>query len=486
MRDLLKYFIAGVAGAFGFAPFYLWPFYMLSICVLFISIWQENDRKKALLCGFSWGFGINFAGLCWIGNALLIEPEKFMWLLPIACIAFPLFISIYNLLFALLIARVKKPRKYFFAFVVAFSVTEYLRGILFTGFPWNLSAHIFASNPPIASIASLIGSYGAGIVYIFLFCIPGYFYISRYKRCSLIVGALLTSLLYGIDYFVTMPSVRFRDGITIRLVQPNIEQKYKNNAAYAKDHFEKLLNMSLRKPRPTCAIWPEAAIPWAIPAINNVPPNRKVPIVAGAVCVSDSGIYNGIVSWNKAGVRNIYNKLHLLPFGEYFPFRKILQKVFPEWMIRKVTPGDKDFSSVDLWNGEIIDPVSFANLPPFRAMICYESIFPLSLYSCYGAKWILVITNDAWFGNSPGPHQHLASSVFRAIESGLPLVRVANSGISCLIDPYGRIVQSIGLEKEGALDVSLPFERLGTPYMKYGDYSFFGIVAILFMFAILL
>ena len=366
-------------------------------------------------------------------------------------------------------------------FVVAWGLIEYLRGILFTGFPWNLTVHIFANSPVLCYFSSLIGSYGLSVLYILLFSIAGFLYIKNLKRNAYLYILFLYCGMTLCENIIKMPDTKYNNGTILRLVQPNILQKQKNNYLYANNIFQKLMSLSLRAGKPTYIIWPEAAIPWCIKEVNKFPSNKKIPIISGAVYICDKGqkkAYNSIVLWNRKGFSMIYKKSHLVPFGEYFPLRSLFERVFPSWMMRKVTPGNIDISF-----GEPGIDIKVLGLTPFKALICYESIFPQRINSFSKAEWMLILTNDAWFGKSSGPYQHMAIAVLRAIESGMPVIRVANTGISCAIDSYGRLIASIGLDIENYMDVQLPSCLERTFYSKYGETGFFIILIFLLTLA---
>jgi apolipoprotein N-acyltransferase len=183
-------------------------------------------------------------------------------------------------------------------------------------------------------------------------------------------------------------------------------------------------------------------------------------------------IWNSLVGIDQAArIVFVYDKIHLLPFGEYLPLRGLLSLIGLE----KLAAGAVDFSP----GKPDIAPITVAGLPPFRALICYEVVFPGEITGDDRPAWLLNITNDAWFGDSPGPHQHFAMARVRAVEQGMALVRAANTGISALVDPYGRVIESLGLGRRGVIDGGLPKPLPAPPYARWGNSVFWALVAFL-------
>jgi apolipoprotein N-acyltransferase len=260
-------------------------------------------------------------------------------------------------------------------------------------------------------------------------------------------------------------------GVRLRLVQPNIPQDLKWDPQRLEGNFRVALELS-RAPASTAVthvIWPETAVPFVlaaeparVAALAAVTPPGGL-LVTGAiraVRLADASVraWNSLQAVDAEGrIVATYDKFHLVPFGEYVPFRGLLS-------IAKITPGNLDFTP-----GPGLVTLDLPGLPPVSPLICYEIIFPdeVALRAPRPA-WLLNLTNDAWFGISSGPYQHFAAARFRAVEEGLPVVRAANNGISAVVDPYGRVVARLGLGATGVVDSDLPGALVAPPYARWG------------------
>ena len=265
-------------------------------------------------------------------------------------------------------------------------------------------------------------------------------------------------------------------GVWLRLVQPSIPQEAKWQEALRRRNLQQQVDLSIRPAArtPTHIIWAETAIPYLIGETDTlrlalghiVPPDGA--LIAGAIrrgfdAAGNMQVYNSLYALNGNGnIAGIYDKVHLVPFGEYLPLRRWLHPLGLDAVAA---------SGIDFSPGTSTDPLLIAGLPPVRPLICYEAIFPDEIAGPgqVRAGLLLNITNDAWFGYSSGPYQHFASARMRAVEQGLPLVRDANDGISAIVDPYGRVIASLGLEKVGVVDGPLPAALPPTPYVRWGD-----------------
>jgi apolipoprotein N-acyltransferase len=290
-----------------------------------------------------------------------------------------------------------------------------------------------------------------------------------------VIGAALLVLLPGVAGAVRlkMSPIAVTE-IWLRMVQPSIPQTMKWEPGTAESNLRRLLDLSnASSPRPIAAIiWPEAATPFLLERdatvrrkIGSVVPEQGY-LITGALRGNPPPgavvqIWNSIEALNADGdVVARYDKTHLVPFGEYIPLRDVLP-------FKKITPG-----AIDLSAGQGPHTISLPQLPPFAAAICYEAIFPGAIVNEQERPdWILNLTNDAWYGRSSGPFQHLASVRTRAVEEGLPIVRVANNGISAVIDAVGRVRVRINLDTIGYADVVLPAPGEPTLYSRAGDWG---------------
>ncbi len=388
------------------------------------------------------------------------------------------------------------PLQYMVSFGLLWNLLEVAQGHLFTGFPWNLTAYIWHHCPEMMQGAAFLGSYGLGFCTVMLFLVPlGFFLHKRAPFLQAIKGYYLCgAILCGI-YCAGAYRLRevptFHKGIFFRLVQPCISQKEKINPALAHRHFALLVDLSRQSSMGTIThvLWPESAVPWTLTPqhVKNFPEiMREVTLLTGV------GYADG-EAWNSLLVKSphlpgeiVYHKHHLLPLGEYMPCRALLETFVPTEWVQKITPGKRDFShgSTAAINGTVVS--SLPGTPPFRPFICYESIFPstISPWQEQRPQWIFVMTNDAWFGNSPGPYQHFVSACFRSVEEGLPLLRVANTGISAVVDPWGRVIHILPLDMRGCIDTELPHALPSTVYSRFGISIWgilWGICALIFL-----
>lgn len=391
-------------------------------------------------------------------------------------------------------------------FAACFAVAEWLRGHLFTGFPWNLQANVWGWSDSLVQSVSLIGSYGLGILTVFAAASfvtfterpqpgrqpgpqhgpqPGRGNISPLTLPSLSVSLLLGLFVFGLVR-LNGADVSYHPDLRMRIVQANIPQAEKWERGKWRDNFVRHIRLSMDLHGGlegiTHVIWPETAVPYFIGSepsrrhlVARALGNRPV-VITGAPRVEERGVrpvyYNSVHAIGPdAELLASYDKAHLVPFGEYLPFRDFLNN----FGLEKFTPGAVDFSS-----GPGLRTITIPGLPAFGPLICYEVIFPGDAVADEEPpEWLLNLTNDGWFGTSPGPYQHLVMTRFRAAEEGLPILRAAGTGISAVIDPYGRIINSIGLNKEGAIDSGLPRALDGTTsYARFGD-LFFALLIVL-------
>lgn len=488
-------FLFGALAALAFAPTNLLITAIIGFTVLFLHLDQEKSSKKLFWLGWSFAFGHFVVGFYWIAISLLVDIVKFGWLIPFAVSLIPAAMAIYVGLAALLSQKISRYFKLaklerILIFAIFWVGFEYLRASLFSGFPWNLMGYVFVPTNNIAQLASIIGIYGLSLLALLTCILPALLceikngkieliLLKQNNRNFAIIGIwilILASIaIWGNHRSNSVPLTSAKNG-NIRIVQPNIEQTYKWDPKYKYQSFIKNVELSLKDAKSkniNYVIWSESSIPYLLDsqalelldAIKKaVPPNGFV--ISGALRAEfkEDGevdrVFNSVAVINDQGkITDIYDKRHLVPFGEYVP----LQKYLP--FISKITDGAEGFASGV--ESKTIKPVS--DLPGFHPLICYEVIFSGLINDVKERPdFLLNVTNDAWFGRSSGPYQHLAMAQIRSIEYGLPLIRAANTGISAFIDPYGRIVSKMPLNKEGFLDVKL-FEKLDkTIYDKYG------------------
>ena len=501
-------FAAGLLGALAMAPFHLFPLLVLPYTFLLLALRQpELTRRRAFFLSFMTGFGIHLGGLFWIANAMLVANSPFLWAYPFALTGLPILFALYHgvvgLLFRRFLAKKNPPiLAQWLYFSVLIALMEYVRGFLFTGYPWNLPGYGWMELPVVQSLA-LFGPYALTLLTILLASVPALFYGStgwqwRNRTALRVSGAMVLIFMVlgaGGMYRLTqktdiVPHVR------VAVIQPNIDQGEKWDGNKRKDHFNKLLRLS--RPRDqvdqaandkmaTLIVWPETALSGsmldsdaAIKAFENMldAHGAQTTLFSGTLRSEEDesgkrAYFNSLMSW-RAGMTNdltpqtIYDKSHLVPFGEYMPFEKQLN----------LSPvvGYSGFAA-----GGGVTTQKVPGAPPFSPLICYEVVFPHAVVDQNNRPgWMLNVTNDGWYGNSPGPYQHWELVRARSIEEGLPSVRSANTGISGVIDGYGRIIAKAGYNEAAALYAPLPKALPPTPYAQYGELFFAALLMLIY------
>lgn len=470
---LLMCFATGALAVVCFAPHYWWPAGFFALPVFYLLLENAPSRKQCILRGFAFGYGHFMAGTYWISNALLVDAEKFGWLAPFSVFGLSAVFALWFALFGLLFwwQRTGDTFTNLLRFIILWVVIEYLRTLGMFGFPWNLAGYAMLAVKPIAQLASVIGVYGLSFVAIATALLPA-FWIKRTGRlataCLAIV--LATGFVYGLKR-LQLPGNETQ--VALRVVQPNIPQSLKwsqDGRVISLQTHSELSGADAGDKVAPILIWSETALPftlygdspWPQRLAALVPPQGI--LLTGAVRGDDTQekrkLWNSLVAIDGTGeVEAAYDKHQLVPFGEFVPLRNILP-------LDKITPGDTDFS-----RGNGPRTLRVEGVPPFSPLVCYEIIFPWIVADKHDRpEWILNVTNDAWYGDSSGPYQHLAAARMRAIEQGLPVVRAANTGISAVFDGYGRIVQYIPLNEQGVIDQVLPSTLVPTFYARYGEW----------------
>jgi apolipoprotein N-acyltransferase len=480
-------FTAGAVSALAMAPFNAWPVLFLTFPVLVFLIDGIASRGWSGLVaaadiGWWFGFGYFLAGLYWLGYAFLVDAATFGWLLPFAVIGLPAILAIYTAV-GVAAARLlwQRGTVRILALAVCLTASEWLRGHLFTGFPWNAFGYALTAPLALAQAASVLGLWGLTFIAVAVAASPAtLFDQSAKKRRPLLPLALavLTLAALGSAGAVRLARnpTRLVDGVHLRIMQPNLQQDVRFNYAARHEVVDHYLALSARQglDQVTHLIWPESPFPFFLTReadafaqiARALPPNTL--LFTGAMRLADpdnpaqSGVYNSIyVIDHQGAIRAVYDKVHLVPFGEYLPFEEILERIG----LQTLTEQRGGFLA-----GDRHRRITLPGAPSALPLICYEIIFPGELRSADERPgWIVNITNDGWFGNSSGPYQHLQQSRVTAIEQGLPVARAANTGISAVIDPLGRMIASLPLASEGVLDAPLP-RSIGAPiYARFGD-----------------
>ncbi|MBI3701282.1 MAG: apolipoprotein N-acyltransferase [Afipia sp.] len=502
-------FVSGALSALAMAPFNAWPILFLTFPV---AVWLIDGAGAgrlggilaAAMSGWWFGFGYFIAGLYWVGYAFLVDAQTFAWLLPIAVMGLPAGLAIFFALgFGLARALWTSDASRILALAAALTVSEWLRGHILTGFPWNALGYALTEPLALAQSASLAGLWGLTFAAVAIFASPAALIDDRSKSrhpwmpLALSVAVIVAMGAFGLWRLQANPT-QFVDNVKLRLMQPNLQQDVKFNYAAKQEVMNKYITLSDRATGPqstgvrdaTILIWPESAFPFflareadAMAQIANLLPDGTV-LITGAIRPPEqppntqiTRAYNSIYAIDHDGtILSVYDKLHLVPFGEYLPFQRTMERLgFVQ--LTKVVGG--------FIPGTIRRTMALPKAPRVLPLICYEAIFPAAIVPGNDRPgWIVNLTNDGWFGISTGPYQHLQQARVRAIEENLPIVRSANTGISAVIDPLGRIVARLDLGIEGVLDSSLPSAGDPTPYVRFRDIPATVVVAFAILYAV--
>jgi apolipoprotein N-acyltransferase len=486
--------VAGALSAFAMAPFNAWPVLFLTFPVV---VWLIDGAGAGRLRGVpaaamaGWWFGLGYfvPGLYWIGYAFLVDASIFGWLMPFAVLGLPAYLALFTA-FGFALARLiwTRDASRVIALAASLTVSEWLRGHVLTGFPWNAFGYALTEPLALAQTASLIGLWGLTFLSVAIFASPAALIDGNSRgRRPWIAPSIALSLLVVMGIFggirLSLHPTSQVANVKLRIMQPNLQQDVRFNYSAKAEVMQKYLTLSDRASGPqstgvrdaTILIWPESAFPFflsrepdAMAQIAGLLPKGTI-LITGSVRAPDlpagariTRAYNSIYVIDHDGsILSVYDKLHLVPFGEFLPFQDLMEKLgFVQ--LTKVQGG--------FIPGMLRKPMDIPNAPRALPLICYEAIFPGDVVTGKDRPgWIVNLTNDGWFGISTGPYQHLQQARLRAIEEGLPLVRAANTGISAVIDPVGRIVARLGLGLEGVLDSSLPSAIPPTFYVRAGD-----------------
>ena len=500
---------AGALSALAMAPFNAWPILFVTFPV---AVWQIDGAgagrwrgvPAAALTGWCFGLGYFVPGLYWIGYAFLVDAPTFAWLMPFAVLGLPAYLALFTA-FGFGLARLfwTRDASRVLALAASLTMSEWLRGHALTGFPWNTFGYALSEPLALAQSASLIGLWGMTFLTVAIFASPATLIdgTSRGRKpwiAPVTALALLVAMTaFGAIRLSRQPTVMLAN-THLRIMQPNLQQDARFNYSAKADVMKKYLTLSDRASGPQSTgvrdvnvlIWPESAFPFfltreadAMAQIADLLPKGTV-LITGSVRAPDAPpgtritrAYNSIYVIDHDGsVLSVYDKLHLVPFGEFLPFQDLMEKIGFEQLTKVqggFIPGTRRRS------------MEIPSAPRALPLICYEAIFPGDVVEGNDRPgWIVNLTNDGWFGISTGPYQHLQQARMRAIEQGLPLVRAANTGISAVVDPLGRVVARLGLGLEGVLDSPLPAAIAPTAYARTGDIPAIVILAAAWLFVI--
>ena len=504
LRGWRRALLAAALGALSVlaqAPFHVFPILLVPLTAL---VWLmdgigEAPRRRGLAAaarlGWSFGFGYFLVGLHWIGAAFLVEREVFGWLMPFAVAGLAAGLALFFAL-GLALARLLWSEGPFriAALAAGLGASEWLRGHVLTGFPWSVLGYGLTAGDMLSQSAAVFGVYGLTVLAVLIFASPAVL-ADAPGRGRLALPALAALAFAGLLGLGALRLARAEDEtvpeVRVRIVQPAIDQRDRWRYENRREILDTFLSLSRRATSPappgldgvTLLVWPESAFPFflsdqpeALAAIAALLPQGTT-LLTGAARYEAPGpgedgarVFNSLYAIGHQGaLLALYDKVHLVPFGEYLPLRQALEALG----LRQLTRVRGGFTA-----GARNATVTLRDAPPFGPLICYEAIFPGAVTDPGNRPgWLLNVTNDAWFGPTIGPHQHLHQARVRAIEEGLPLVRAANTGISATIDAHGRIRQALALGAAGVIDDALPRALPATPYARYGDLLFAGLLA---------
>jgi apolipoprotein N-acyltransferase len=473
-QSALLLFVAGTLTALAFAPFHFWPLLFFTFPLL-LHYLEIATPRQAMRHAFFFGYGFFMAGTYWIAFSLLVDASKFGWMLPFSVLGLSAAFAFYLVPMGYIFAKLRRQDSLtnLLLLVILWVATEYLRSLGMFGFPWNLMGYSVTPSARLMQSAALVGTFGLSIFVMIAALMPILWWRghpARQVATSALLAFITIAYLYGMWRMPSDPAPL--SDTRLRIVQANIPQSLKWTPE-GKDQSMRLHGvltyLQTDAPPANLVIWPETAFPFVLsdksewlPRLRNFAPDDGY-LITGAVRGWDvDGTFaaaNSLFVINPKGeVTALYDKHQLVPFGEFVPLRNILP-------LQKIVPSDLDFS-----RGDGVHTLSVAGAPPFSPLICYEVIFPwLVVDKSARPAWLLNLTNDAWFGVSPGPYQHFAMARMRAVEQGLPLVRAANTGISAVVDPFGQVLRFLPLAGRGVIDSALPEPLAPTFYANWGE-----------------
>ena len=440
-RGVLLPALAGAVAALGQAPLGWWWAALPALAVV-VALVARAGRGAGWVAWFA-GAGYFAAALNWIFEPFMVEPETYGWMAPFAVVLMAFGLALFWAAAGVLSRLFPRSA---LGFAVTLTAMELARGYVLTGFPWALAGHVWIGHPP-AQLAALVGANG-----LTLFTLVAAALLSLRRVVPVVASVALVAAGWGYGAWrLSLPEPAARAGV-------------------ADVFFRRLLDLTRAGARPDLTIWPETAVPYLLEESPQVAAaiadaGRGVPVVTGIQRVEVGGwrFWNSLAVIGAGGVvGQVYDKHHLVPFGEYMPFGDVAYRWFG---LRAFAAQQGNGYSAGA-GPKVLDLGPLGKVLP---VICYEAVFPQDLRVGTRADWILQITNDAWFGTLTGPWQHMAQAELRAVEQGLPLVRVANTGITAVVDARGRVVQSLPFGEAGSMDVAVPGALAETPYARFGE-----------------
>ncbi|MEM9031069.1 MAG: apolipoprotein N-acyltransferase [Pseudomonadota bacterium] len=462
--------LAGAAAGLGQVPFALWPLSLLGFTAAFVLLLKTHRAAGGFQTGWAFGTGYFLVTLHWIVEPFLVDAARHGWMAPFALAGLSGGLAMFwGAAFAVAGRLARRPVALALAWTGAVTLAELLRGHVLTGFPWALPGYIWIDTP-LAQLAAFVGPYGLTLLSL-AYAAALALAITSQTRAPWVVATLaLTPAWLLLDPGPPASGAAIEGRPVIRLVQPNAAQHEKWDPDKINTFFQRQLayTAAVADTTPDLIVWSETAIAWDI-STNALARSmmsdaaKGIPVAVGIQRFLGEDAFNSLAVLDGDGsVGQIYDKHHLVPFGEYMPARWLTEPLglagLASVSARGFTPGP---------GPELLD---FGPLGTALPLICYEAIFPRNVSNAPARPdWLLQVTNDAWFGKTAGPQQHLAQARSRAIEQGLPMVRSANTGISGVIDAHGRVIAGLPLNEAGFIDAPLPAPFAPTLYSRTGD-----------------
>ena len=496
--ELILLIVLGVATSLSLPPlnYFLINFFTFTLLFLFIIKKSKKNKNNKFFFVYGWlfGFGYFFSNLYWISISLTFD-ESFKYLIPLTIFLIPSFLAIfYGLIFYFFI--IFKPKKIissFLYFSLLFGILEFLRGNILTGFPWNFVAYGFSNQLEILSMLSIIGTYSFNLFCISLFISPALFILKESKK-DILVSIFFFVVIIIFYFYGSYQKIRFNnvDKITfdykLRIIGSNInlDRFYSNiDPTLVIEDLIKLSEPNLNEK--TIFVWPEGILPGIsqeklieYKSIFDKNFNKNHFLIMGINNNNDHSkkYFNSLSIYdNDLNLLSFYNKIKLVPFGEFLPLENIFKKIG----LKSITNNYQSFSSGRTRDIMEINEKNFSL--KFLPLICYEIIYSGNLFDNYNFDLIINISEDGWFGQSFGPEQHFIHSVFRSIESGKYVLRSSNNGIAGIVNPLGEVEQKINFGKSGYIDFKNIRKIQPTIFSLYGN-KIFGLLILLYIFLI--
>lgn len=453
--------LCGAVAALGQPPLGFVPAYVLGLAALIVL----GLRGRAFWGGWLWGMSYACLALLWITEPFMVDAARHGWMAPFALLLMAAGFGAFTacgMAFGRWLGRGAGPVPRALALAAGLALAESLRAFALTGFPWADAGQAMLDTP----LAYLLPIGGPRLLTLALLSLLALL-AGSLRLWPALGGAVALGVALWVAPGVPMGPNAAPDAPVLRLVQPNAPQDQKWDPAHIPTFFDRQIEFSSAAPRTDLVIWPEMALPWPLesrdPVFERMTHAAKAPVIAGLPQRGEGArFYNRMVVLTQGGVVHAsYAKRHLVPFGEYMPLGSLLSRFGLHGLAVEEGGG------YSRGTGPLV--IDLPGIGQARPLICYEGIFAEEVHAPSRPRLLLILTNDAWFGTHSGPYQHLQQARMRALEQGLPVVRVANTGVSAMIDARGQITASLPLGEAGYLDAALPLALPATLYARYGE-----------------